>query len=199
MNRLKIVLLVSMVFLLTTTYGQFEKGRMLVGGTALFSITKDKSRSGNTTTVNGTNVTFGLSPQFGYFVMDNLAVGGVFSFQTSAYSPRVDTDYSYSSTRISIGPFARYYFDPGIFVHVGLGVGSQSSHSELGNNTSKNTYGLTELKLGAGYAFFLTKNVALEPMITYETAATRLADSNPKIRNVEGGIYLRAGLQVYLR
>ena len=64
MIRMKSTLLVVATMIATHAFAQFEKGRMLVGGSALLSVTQDKSKVGNTSTVTGSTVTFDVSPQF---------------------------------------------------------------------------------------------------------------------------------------
>jgi len=197
---MKTILMVTAVLIGTQAFAQFEKGRMLVGGTALFSVTQDKSKVGNTSTVTGTNVNFDVSPQFGYFIMDHFAVGGFISSRFSSFKDKnSSSNYRSNSSGYTIGPMARYYFDPGFFAQLGVGIGGTSYHTKSSTISQNYSYLQTQLRIGAGYAFFLTKNTALEPMISYEVSSSKQADTDPKQKNTVGGIYLRAGFQIYLR
>ena len=181
-----------------SAFGQFNQGRMMVGGSGTFSVTTDKDKVGNTSVVNGTSVSIGLTPQFGYFIMDNLAVGGQLQISASSFNRR-EGDSESSSFTSTIGPFARYYFGPGIITEAGFGFGTRSFKFTSGNGTTTETdYVLSSLHLGLGYAFFLNDNVAVEPMLVYRTNSARVVDSDPKAKNIDGGVYLQVGFQIYL-
>jgi outer membrane autotransporter protein len=184
----------------TSANAQFEQGRILAGGNGSLSIVTDKNKTGNTTVVTGTTVSFGLTPQFGYFIMDNLAVGAELQFGVSSFNPKDDNAFSKSSSVSTlIGPFARYYFDPGVFVQGGFGLGSQSSKFTSGGGTTTDTKFVTSrVNLGVGYALFLNDNVAVEPMISYQSRILREVDSDPVAKDVDNGVYISVGFQVYL-
>jgi outer membrane protein len=195
----KLVLFSFLFASLFSANAQFEQGRMLAGGRGSLSIVKDKNKVGNTSVVTGTNVNFTLTPQFGYFIMDNLAVGAELQFGVSSFNPK-DNGFSSSSTvNTLIGPFARYYFEPGIFVQGGFGLGSQSTKFEAGNGTTTEIKFVTSrVNLGVGYALFLNDNVAVEPMIMYQSMVNREIDSDPVEKDVDNGIYISVGFQIYL-
>lgn len=116
------------------------------------------------TTKNKDNV-FILNPMLGYFFADNVALGASLSYS--------------SITRLSsysVGPFARYYLNFGLFAHSGVNF----SHMESAER--KNDF---DFVFGLGYAAFLNDNVALEPLFT--------------VNLLDGAAYTRLGisLQVY--
>ncbi|MFN7116527.1 MAG: hypothetical protein ACK4TA_06975 [Saprospiraceae bacterium] len=136
-----------------TSYAQLiDKGTLMAGGTLEF------------TTKNQDNV-FILNPMLGYAFVDNTMLGA-----SVAYS---------SITKLSsfsVGPFARYYLNFGLFGHSGLNF----SHVESAER--ENDF---DVVLGLGYAAFLNDNVALEPLFT--------------VNLLDGETYTRLGisLQVY--
>ena len=132
--------------------------------------------------------------------MDHFDFGGFISSKFTAFKDKDSPgNYRYNTTSYTIGPMARYYFDPGFFAQVGVAVGGAASHSKSDATSQDFSYFQTQLRIGAGYALFLTKNVALEPSISYEVTSQRQADTDPKRKYAEGGLYLRAGFQIYLR
>lgn len=126
--------------------------------TAAFCLGKANAQTEKGTYLLGGNATFQtadgysiflVNPSGGYFFKDNFAAGA------NIYLLFADGVNSYS-----VGPFARYYFGKNptgkFFGNVGLGIG-KSTGPDL--NLS---YGL-----GAGYAIFLNKSIALEASANY--------------------------------
>ena len=136
---------------------QTERGTFLLGGNAQFLAT------------DGVTI-FSLSPNVGYFIVNNWAVGVRASLVTS------DSNNSWN-----FGPFTRYYFggkDNGKFFGqlAGNVGGGKNSDVELG------------LGIGAGYALFLNESVALEFTAAYDKAG-----------NNNGIFGLGAGFQIHLK
>ncbi|WP_222166482.1 hypothetical protein [Edaphocola aurantiacus] len=133
---------------------QLQKGTFLVGG-----------QLGNLNFGLGSsnNVSLSLSPKVGYFIQNNLAIGAEVPIGFTAIKGK-DPIFNYG-----IGAFGRYYFAPKefnidnvlnkgrFFGEVGVGIAGQTD-VEVGFN----------LRIGAGYAYFLTPNVALETMVRYQ-------------------------------
>jgi hypothetical protein len=88
---------------------------------------------------------FDINPRIGYFFLDNWMGGLSFSY-TSAIG---------SST--SIGGFSRYYIRGKFF----LGGGYSSIRYTNGLSRSR------KVSFESGYAFFISKIVAIEPSLTY--------------------------------
>src|SRR4051794_36285964 len=113
MKKIALPILACLIAVLANA--QFKQGTMLVGGSFGISIVTDKNKTDNVTTVNGTTTSFALSPQFGYFVIDNLAIGGNLDLELSRYKQKAGNDFNSTGSQFSFGPFIRYYFQPGIF------------------------------------------------------------------------------------
>jgi hypothetical protein len=183
----------------TGAYAQFNQGRWLAGGSLGFSATTDKSKSDQATVTNSHSTDFSLTPDVGYFIIDNLAVGGALNL--SASSTKFEGSSRKNSSAIfALAPFARYYLDPGIFFQAQVGFGSHTDKTtDIVNNatvtrTTKGGVGLWGI--GVGYAYFLTDNVAIEPLLSYQSVSAKDKDSDTK--DITSGIYFNVGFQIYL-
>jgi outer membrane protein len=166
----KILFAVCMLFTMALS-AQTMKGNWLVGGSGGFNSYKPDgaSESGSS---------FHISPNLGYFVMDNLAVGASLGFES--------VKESYSS--FGFGPFVRYYF-----ANLGesaklMGQVSYTINSitpEGGKATSGNTLGVA-----AGLAYFLNPHVALEGIVGYRADSGDLGKGS--------GFGINFGFQIHL-
>jgi outer membrane protein len=186
-----------LVIALASSFGalaQYNQGRMLVGGSFELSTRTFKTRDGNQTTTRGTQTVFNLSPRFGYFIIDNLAIGaGVGLGLVKWNSKNNGTDYNTSS--ISFQPFARYYLPVNVFFHGELGIGTSRTRYE-DQNFNDEQRNIFNLALGAGYALFLTDNVAVEPTLMYKFSRSKYDDEDEK--DTDSGLFLGVGFQIYL-
>jgi len=188
--KLKMIITLLTVMICTgNVMAQFNKGRMLVGGTASFSSLTTKDDAYNS---NITNDMFTLTPQAGYFVIDNLAVGLDASFGLGkSTTSSGTTKYTY----ILAGPFVRYYLKPGIFFQGEYQFGSEKytiSFPPYLNQTGTET--LSAWALSLGYALFLNEHVAIEPMVSYKSSIAKETD----YKGTNAGIAIGVGLQIYL-
>ncbi len=173
----KIILVFTAFLTNQTILAQTDQGQWLLGGSISYT---NESVSGS----SGSSSTFQIAPNAGYFIREDLAVGGLFDFssQSSSGSSSSQSDFIFA-------PFARYYFTPigdhaKLFGQFSFGFGSQSSG---GSSTS-----LTRWELKAGPAFFLTKNVALEATLFYNSFSVSGSSAS---RNTFG---IGAGFQIHL-
>jgi Outer membrane protein beta-barrel domain len=166
----KIYLSLSMLLIAYVTTAQTEQGNWLVGGNF-------------TVNTGDNNTTIGLNPTVGYFVVNNLAVGGTLSLGYSKFGDN-------RSTTFGIGPLARYYFGKTNikpFINGELSFTSYKLKFPAGSNTENGT----SYFLGPGVALFLNENVALEGIAGY--SHTKIGDDG------DGGFLFRVGFQVYLQ
>lgn len=178
---------------------QFNQGRMLVGGDFSFSSQTEKSKSGGTTVTFGKTTSIELGPKVGYFLIDNLAVGAALDVSLTKFKPEdADNDSENTFTTFGIAPFVRYYLSQGIFFQGQFGVGSGKNKSTLGSVSNESKFGVTNLNVGAGYAYFLNDNVAIEPMIGYGSTTLNYKDSNPEFKDLRSGLFLQVSIQAYL-
>jgi hypothetical protein len=195
---MKRLLFPFLVLALGTCYAQFEKGNLLIGGSAEFSSTTNKSKVNGTTSTNSKTTSSSLSVNGGYFIINNLAVGAGLGISASSTKPDGGSG-KVTSSGLSFEPYARYYFGP-VFGQFQMGVGSGKYKSENGQGTiNESKFSVLGWGLSVGYPIFLNadKSVALEPAVGYRSRTETLdATGNPK--SINSTIFLRAGLQIYL-
>jgi hypothetical protein len=169
----KIVIgLLAITVMATVVHGQTEKGDWMVGGSIVVSTPTGNSQ-------------FTVQPSGGYFFARNFVVGAdvALSFtKTGDQKTSVET----------VGPFTRFYFGPAgavfkPFLHAEYNIGNMVT--TLPSSKSSNTTG--NFFLGAGGAFFINSNVALEGVAGY---------THSKVQGVsaENGFLFRIGFQVHL-
>jgi Outer membrane protein beta-barrel domain len=169
----KIVLgLLAVMAMATVANAQTEKGDWMVGGNIVISTPTGSSQ-------------FTIQPSAGYFVATNFVVGANVALNFTK-SGDVKTSAE------TVGPFARYYiniknsnFKP--FFHAEYNIGNQVT--TLPSSKSSNTMG--SFFLGAGGAFFINSNVALEGVAGY-------AHTKVQGLSTENGFLFRLGFQVHL-
>ena len=177
-NTLLIVL--ACILVSTFGYSQTEKGSMLLGGN--FNI-------GVSTVDDNSVFNFGLSPNIGFFVIDNLTIGG-------AIGVNVRSAETFTNSSFSIVPEVRYYFPPltdkiYAFATAGGGFFTSRTNFDLTSMANATESGFIT-NLGVGAAFFLTDNVALEAIFRHNF--TKIEDNINGIVNLG----LVGGVQVYL-
>jgi hypothetical protein len=179
-------------------FAQFNQGTKMVGGTVSFSSTTTKGKWDNTTRKLETTTNFSMAPQFGYFVIDRLALGAALDFSLSNYKSKTDEeDVSY--TTIQIAPFVRYYLPAGVFFEGQFGVGtSKASGKNWNGATVEGKENIFSWSLAAGYAIMINESVAIEPMLGYGSINYANPDADNDYRQLNPGIFLQVGFQIYL-
>ena len=169
--------LLTLTALAGRTQAQTEKGDWLVGGNMTINTTSGNSQ-------------FTLQPSAGYFFAHNFAAGAEFLLSFGKFGDE-------KTSTVGIGPFARYYFDlkeghfkP--FVHTSVDFASQTTKiPDGGGTTIKTSNTITSFFIGAGGAFFINDNVALEVLAGYN-------NSKVQSQTGQGGFLFRVGFQVHL-
>ena len=129
------------------TVGQ---GAWMVGGSAGFRSINYKDSDLSVTQID-------LSPNLGYFIADDLAIGVNFRLTSTSTDGNSTTDFG-------LGPFVRYYFASALFAQLGADLG-------IGDNE------FTDLELGVGYSWFVDNSVAIEPKLFVRLHNVK--DTNP--------------------
>ncbi len=145
----KLVTIMIGVALSTACFAQFSKGTIMAGGSLSATFDTDKTEAGNITTTTGTRSSFSVSPQAGYFVIDNLAVGAGIDLYTSTFKPQNSTNKSTSSST-SLAPFARYYYKK-LYGEFAFNVGTGNNKTTSGATTTDNKYSTSGWRLAVGY------------------------------------------------
>lgn len=163
----KILFTVVFAMFVGVVSAQTEKGNWLVGAN-LANINYD---------FDFKEFSLELTPQAGYFIADDVAVGALLNLGVNA------PEGGDAETFWGIGPFVRGYFG-------GTEKGKFFGQADLafGGYESETRFGLGAT---AGYAYFLTKNVALETGLGYDYYKWEGSDG-------ASNLGLNVGFQIYL-
>jgi hypothetical protein len=215
---MKKTLLICTIFFLNTLSAQtIYKNNKFFGGSFYINsdALKDITINGNTTDVNGDEywnnspyvknqggkdseirAKFRANITYGYFPMDNLAIGGRFKVSSNSFNEEVDTLYllQNKSFDLAIGPFVRYYIEIGaqpyeigaIFIegayHIGVGTSEDDLRLTVNDTislrqTESYDYSLSIIKAKVGFSWYLSDflshnwftgtELSLEPSISY--------------------------------
>jgi opacity protein-like surface antigen len=162
---MKTVTLVLFASLLSCSYlhAQTAKGNMMVGGT--LSLSTQTPENDNDNKLSTTT----FSPSFGYFVMDNLAVGA--NLEIFNRTSKTPTSKEVQSA-IGFGPFARYYKftsneNFAFFAQAQLlFVSGKDKVTAINTPTATSKNSRTSFSISPGFSYFLTKHWALDLSIT---------------------------------
>lgn len=127
----------------------FSKGDLFISG----AIGVDSQKTGDNKSSG-----FEVEPKIGFFVTENIAIGGKLGFSANkAENGVIDT---VDRSALTVGAFGRYYFTPSSdFSLFGeLGVDYSSIDNKLSNN-KENEIGAN---LGLGLSYFVSNNFAIE-------------------------------------
>lgn len=182
MKKIFAALIVFSFIISQNANAQLEKGNVIVGADlANFNIGLKK---GGVTSID-------ISPKAAWMLNNNFAVGGYINFDlvTQKISGTTFTNTSYG-----IGALGRYYVnDPKVNLlksghwFFEANAGFQGTNTKGGNSTN----GLG-LGIGPGYAYFITKNIALETLLKFdENVGFGNSASTPDLN-------LSVGFQIYL-
>lgn len=127
MKKISIILALVCVMGSTAAYAQYQ-GNMYISGSIGMSGNSSRHISGNTTVKSPGGFQMSITPQFGYFVMDNLEVHLGLSY---GFTKSVMDDNTFVNTSIfSIIPGVNYYlgivegkfyYTPGLDLAIGFG------------------------------------------------------------------------------
>jgi outer membrane protein len=150
-RSIKSILLLIILFGMTTVISAqtVNKNAWMLGGTMGFNSIKTE---GNDTSEIWLNV----SPNVGYYITNDLAIGARFSLFTYSYGGSVNYQFG-------VGPWARYYFINSLFAQAGMDFGSAAFDFFSFNADG----GSTTIHMGIGYSWFLNNSVAIEPSLQY--------------------------------
>lgn len=141
---------------------QTQKGNLMVGS--------DISNINLNFQKENTAFGLGLSPKLGYFVKDNIALGGYVNIDFNTSKGATDLGYG-------IGVFGRYYVkskqleivrNSRFFLEANAGVAGRNISVKDGGKT--NTNGV-DFGFGPGWTYFVTPDVGLEALVKYDVVA----------------------------
>jgi len=159
-----------------------NKGNWMVGGQGSFSYEKDGDLK--TTEVE-------ISPNVGYFFIDNLAAG--LRLGVGSTTEKIGGDKE-TLSGFNVGPFVRYYFLPSskklnIFADGSFTFG-QTKYDD-GTTDMKMDY--NSFGLMAGPAYFITPNVALEAALGWMSHKFDGADERTNSFGLQVGFQIHLG------
>lgn len=152
----KVFISVLSAMLVTTfLHAQTSSGNMMVGGSLNFSSVSYEGGNAN----DGSTV--GFSPNFGYFINDNFAIGASLGLGSSRQGTGANKTIRSS---FSFGPFARYYMftsseNFAFFGQAGLTFSTGKTDPSAGGVTKSNAI---RFYVSPGAAYFFNEHWALE-------------------------------------
>lgn len=191
-------LLLSFTALLfcTISFAQLEKNTWLVGGSGSFYSYNEDYNSVNTSfTAKYTNIDFAAS--VGYFFIDKLSAGLRPSF--SSFKGESSGGGSTNSYKLSVGPFARYYFlkqdkQFNILTDLSYQIGFLQQLGALKEKGKYNT-----LSVMAGTEVFLNSSIGLEILLGYKNQITSIDNSVNSFSSNKTGLQVSIGIQLHLQ
>lgn len=166
---MKVYITILFITLSTLAMAQTDKGAIMAGGHLSLNTNKGGS-------------SFVLSPQLGFFVADNFAVGGDLTMDFSKAG-------TVKTSEVGVGPFARYYFGKKQTKPFLVTSANYVTLTTKSNTLDINSTGWSFL-FGAGFAAFLNRNIAVEGITGYRYA-------NYSNTEGSGGFSLSLGFQLY--
>ena len=157
----KLCLVVMAIMVAIAAHAQFESGKKYA----------NVSLSGLNLSYNGSEKTsFGLSAKGGYLFMDNVMVLGSVGYKKSTDVP----------AQLSLGAGARYYIEQN-----GIYLGAGVNYLHVGD-----LYDDFLPSVHVGYAFFIGRNVTIEPEIYYNQSFKSHKDYSEIGFRLGVGLYL---------
>lgn len=200
----KLLLLIIVLMPASTIFGQTTKGKFLLsGGTGLQFTGSNVKAVSDGETLGESNVnSFSFVPTFGYFVMDNLAVG--LSSKISTNTEKYQSGDKSISNSFLILPTALYYFPlEGKFrplVQIGVGYSSFSNEwvsKTSGISSSKETYSGPAFNFGGGISYFISENISFNFSLSY-TKSTLTNSDQSTYKYKQGDFGSNIGISVFL-
>jgi hypothetical protein len=126
----KLLAVFPMLFLSVISYGQLQKGTLMLGGAVGFESSSSSYNQGNVNDSKYNSLTF--SPDIGYFVNNQWVIG----LNTRLFwsNQTIDSQLDEGRREVTVGPFVRKYFPLGdqlsFFGQLGVGVNNTKLDTE---------------------------------------------------------------------
>jgi len=197
MTHLKTILTLVITVITFSSFAQEgftakTKGNFLANGSIGIISTQEKAKfDGNTNDV-GSTFQITATPKIGYFIKDNIVAGLELDIRTSTTKIEGIND-DVTTNGIAIGPFARYYFDNGLFAEATVGFGSNKTSSIIGDIESN----VFAIRGTAGYAFFFGDHISVEPAINYTNQSQKPKGASGDNKTILNTIFFSIGFTAY--
>ena len=200
----KILMIVVLATFGFKSFAQTEAGRVLVAGESSlnFSFMKDKVKDDDNERDGPKHFNLEFTPQAGYFVIDNLAVGVALPIQFSTLTVETDEgDYKEKESLLAFAPFARYYFGASNikpFLQGAVGFGSSNQKTEpVQGETVENKSSVFLWDITGGIGIFLNDNVSLDIGASYASVSLKPKENNENnARMISSGLGLSLGFTI---
>jgi hypothetical protein len=177
MNKLLFFVATLMII---TAQAQTKKGNMMAGGSINYYSQNQPNAVNDYSSIS-------LSPNFGYFIADNLAVGAsVLIGSTTSHSINTKT----VTNSFGIGPFARYYKytsneNFAIFGQATLSFNNSKTHVTPGGDGKNNSI---IFSIAPGFAYFFNQHWAMELYINGLVYQSSNSGGNNRTNSFQFGI-----------
>lgn len=171
----KSLTIICLMLLGTAGYSQFTKGTITLGGQLGYEHT---TLSPNDKASLYTANSFSISPEAGIFFVPNLMTGLLISYGHTSFKPGKENQFSSgksTSNSYGAGVFVRYYYNY-FFGEGRYELGSNKNKQESSNFDSEIKYHNTQF--GIGYSYLISKEIAIEPKLSYRLSASGDGDAN---------------------
>lgn len=200
MKKLLLVLITILPSILIL--GQTTKGKFILSAGTGVQFTGSNVKSvvdGKTQRESDKVNSFSFMPTFGYFVIDNLAVGLSSNISTTTY--KYSTGDKYISNSTLIMPIAMYYFpmDGKIRPLVQIGVGYSSirvNYVPKTFNNSKETYSGPAYNFGGGVSYFISEDISFNFGLSY-TKSTLTKSTQNEFKQKRGDFGSNIGISIF--
>jgi outer membrane protein len=181
-----IALILMFIVIAKTASAQTSAGNMMLGGNVSFY---NSTRQGSNEYQQGE---FIFSPNFGYFISDNLAVGAALSVGTTTFDNGVSKTVR---TTFGAGPLARYYkfTSNDRFAFFGQGQFLFNTGKEDITPGGENKIGSISFSLSPGFSYFFTDHWAVDLLISgfvFSSYDPNKDSDNDKTNNVSFNLSL---------
>ncbi len=170
---------------------KIKDGTVMLGGNLTGSYQKYSKASNNQ---KGDLITARFTTKSGYFFWPDIAIGlnAFVEYTNLNISDSIQsTQFGGRTTDLLAGPFVRYYFNSGLFTELNLNAGV---HTVKGGIKSDIKSGA----LGIGYAYFLSDQVAIEPLLSIDYRQNQINVNNKISKDHQFGPVLSIGIQAYI-
>ena len=167
---------------------QITKGSILLGGDSKLDFSLVNSMNGSNGII-GESVDIDFSPQIGFFVFNNFALGLSIPISYVSYKPDNTMVLSTESTSVSLVPFFRYYMGKGKikpYLQGGIGLGNMKTTTS--SLEVINEFILYDIEAGLG--MFINEKVSLDFSFGYNYTAYRYDEFHTvnSSKKIAGGI-----------
>lgn len=158
------------MLLAVASYGQFTKGTITIGGQMSY---EHSTLNPNDKSLLYTLNSFSVSPEAGIFFIPNLMTAVLLSYGYWSLKPGKENQNSSGKSTYNNyggGIFVRYYYNY-FFAEGRFELGASKNEQESTSYSSESKY--HDVQFGIGYSYLISKEIAIEPKLSYKLLASR--------------------------